>query len=273
MHDALLAMLDKVRVADHIKGVVAHLIPPNQHIIAMVKVLPMCFEVMAGLKINFHKCEVVTMGMGQGEGSGWQTYSIASWALSQSCIWVYLSPIKIYPLLCGTGPLCSKVAKRVCPWRGKFMSSGARLILTNFSLSSLTMFTMGMFLLANGVHAKLYNPYSKFFWEGAGTKRKYHMVKWAVVCSPKKFGGLGIINSKLMNIALLSKWIWKSLQNATSLWAEVLMDKYLPDGSFVECKVHGSPFWNRIQVVKLAIALGAKFEARNDKSIRFLFDS
>ena len=55
-------------------------------------------------------------------------------------------------------PLYGKVANRVSPWHGRFMSSAARLILTNTSLSSLPMFTMGMFLLADGVHAKLNTP-------------------------------------------------------------------------------------------------------------------
>ena len=89
----------------------------------------------------------------------------------------------------------------------------ARLILTNTSLSSLPMLTMGMFLLADGAHTKLDTPRSKFFWEGTGSKKKYHLVKWVVLCRPKKYGGLGIKNSKLMNVALLPKWLWKLAQN------------------------------------------------------------
>ena len=60
-------------------------------------------------------------------------------------------------------PLHGKVANRDSPWRGRFMSSAVRLIPTNTSLSLLPMFTMGMFLLADGVHAKLDTPRSKFF--------------------------------------------------------------------------------------------------------------
>ena len=88
-------------------------------------------------------------------------------------------------------PLNTKVAKRVCPWRGLFISTGARLILTNSSLSSLPMFAMGMFLLADGVHKKMDTPRARFFWEGAGPKRKYHMVKWQAVCRPKAQGASG----------------------------------------------------------------------------------
>jgi hypothetical protein len=35
------------------------------------------------------------------------------------------------------------------------------------------------------------------------------MVDWAMVCEHREFGGLGILNTKFMNIALMLKWIWK----------------------------------------------------------------
>ena len=46
------------------------------------------------------------------------------------------------------------------------MSSAARLVLTNSSLSSLPMFAMGLFLLAEGVHASLDTPRARFFGKG-----------------------------------------------------------------------------------------------------------
>src|SRR4051812_47955945 len=62
--------------------------------------------------------------------------------------------------------LYAKVANRVFPRRGKFLSSGARIILTNRCLSSLPSYTMGMCLLPDGVHAKVDTPRSRFFWDG-----------------------------------------------------------------------------------------------------------
>ena len=78
--DALGAMLDRARLAGHIRGVVGNLIPggvshmqyaddtlllfeSDTHSIATVKAILLCFELMSGLKINFHKCEVVSIGM------------------------------------------------------------------------------------------------------------------------------------------------------------------------------------------------------------------
>jgi hypothetical protein len=67
---------------------------------------------------------------------------------------------------------------------------------------------MSLFLLADGTHAGFDKHRSRFFWEGVGNKRKQHWVNWAEVCQPKDQGGLGITNTKIMNIALMVTWVW-----------------------------------------------------------------
>lgn len=71
------------------------------------------------------------------------------------------------------------------------MSSGARLILSNSSLGSLPIYTMGMYLLKLGVHHEMDTIKAVFFWKGAGDKFKYHMVKWGDITIPKDFGTWG----------------------------------------------------------------------------------
>jgi hypothetical protein len=88
------------------------------------------------------------------------------------------------------------------------------------------MFAMGLFLLQDGVHAKFDSHRSRFFWEGAGPKRKYHLVNWPAVCRPKEAGGLSLLNSRKMNIALLLKWLWKLFQGDNALWAQIIRAKY-----------------------------------------------
>jgi hypothetical protein len=94
------------------------------------------------------------------------------------------------------------VGHRVDPWQGHFMSSVARLMLINSSLSSLAIYTMGIFLLAHGTHAGFDKHLARFFWEGISDKRKYLWVNWLEVCRPKDQWGLGIINSRFLNLAL-----------------------------------------------------------------------
>jgi hypothetical protein len=70
--------------------------------------------------------------------------------------------------------LIGTVGHRVDPWHGRFMLSAVRLTLINSSLLSLTTFTMGLFLLAEGTHVGSDKHLARFFWEGIGDKRKFH---------------------------------------------------------------------------------------------------
>lgn len=62
----------------------------------------------------------------------------------------------------------------------------------------------------------------RFFWEGVGNKKKYHMIKWEALASPKEFGGLGFVDTRAMNKALLAKWIYKLDRGDNTLALEVL---------------------------------------------------
>nr|XP_051197209.1 uncharacterized protein LOC127310588 [Lolium perenne] len=170
--------------------------------------------------------------------------------------------------------LPEKVGHRVDPWQGLFLASAGRLELTNSCLSSLPMFAMGIYLLHDATHLAMDRPRSRFFWEGVGNKRKYHMVDWATVCKPKEMGGLGILNTKLMNIALMLKWIWKLYQNAEGLWADLIRAKYLGDRDLFDrdVPVRGSQFWNAIHKIKWYFKLGARHKVRNGKRTYFWLD-
>lgn len=135
------------------------------------------------------------------------------------------------------------------------------------------MFAMSLYLLYDGTHATMDKVRCRFFWEGVGDTRKFHMVNWATVCKPKELGGLGILNTKLMNIALLSKWVWKLSQHEQGLWADLLRAKYLPTGDiFTSPTIKGSQFWNGLQKIKHLFKLGAKHEVHNGRATLFWSD-
>jgi hypothetical protein len=100
-----------------------------------------------------------------------------------------------------------KLGDKIEPWLRKLLSSGGQLTLSNDCLDNLPIFPMGLFLLQDGIHARFDSLRSRFYWEGSGPKRKYRLVSWPTICRPKAMGGLGLLNTKKMNIALLAKWI------------------------------------------------------------------
>jgi hypothetical protein len=111
-----------------------------------------------------------------------------------------------------------KIFKMIPPWKEKLMSSGVRLIFSNSCLSSLTAYTMG-FLFSSQRNSQKYGWHKiKVLLEGCNSDFKYHMINCQSICRLNDFGGLGLINSRILNEYLMTKWIWKLYQQKESLW-------------------------------------------------------
>jgi hypothetical protein len=259
--DALAMILSKASEAGHIQRVIPHLIPGGvTHLqyaddtmillenteqgLVNLKFLLICFELLSGMKINYHKSEVIVLGVDQQEQA-----RVANLLNCQQGYFPFtylgfpISDIKL--TIADLEPVVATVGKRVEPWQGRFLSSAPRLTLTDACLSSLPLHTMSLFMLADGTHAGFDKHRARFFWEGVGDKKKYHWVNWAEVCKPKERGGLGVMNTELMNISLMVKWIWRlfSEQPESSLWHRIISAKYPGAGNiFASSARHGSPF-------------------------------
>lgn len=72
-----------------------------------------------------------------------------------------------------------------------------------------------------------------FFWHGPNLKRKYHMTSWERIATPKRVGGLGFTNTRVMNKCLLSKWIFKVERGDNSICCNLLRNKYLNEKGFL----------------------------------------
>lgn len=120
-----------------------------------------------------------------------------------------------------------KVEKRLETWKCNQLSYGGRSILINSSLTSIPMYTMGFYWLHEGTQKRLDSARRRFFWEGVGNNKKYHMIKWDALAPPREFGGLGFVDTRAMNIVLLAKWIYKLDKGNESMALNVLRKKYL----------------------------------------------
>ena len=94
---------------------------------------------------------------------------------------------------------------------------------------------------------------SRFFWEGASAKRKYHLVRWEDLCRPKDQGGLRITSTKTINIAVMVKWVWKIFteKDPKALWLKLIRVKY-PDvlNLFSSKAAMGPQFRHNIHKIK-----------------------
>jgi hypothetical protein len=124
-------------------------------------------------------------------------------------------------------------------------------VLINFVLTSLPMFMLSFLKIPKGVQKILDFYRSCFFWENDQLKRKYHLTRWNIICRPKDQGGLGVEVLDIKNRSLLSKWLYKLL-NEEGVWQELLYNKYLPNKSpsQVIAKPTDSTFWKGLMGVK-----------------------
>ena len=75
---------------------------------------------------------------------------------------------------------------------------------------------------------------SCFYWQNDQHKRKYRLAKWEILCQPKYQGSLGTQNLDIQNKCLLSKWLFKLL-NEDGMWQELLRNKYIKDKTLGSC--------------------------------------
>ena len=117
-------------------------------------------------------------------------------------------------------PIEDRFVRKLASWIGKMFPYGDRLVY-NSVLTSLPRFMLSFFEIPKGVRKRLDFFRSRFFWQSDGHKRKYRLSKWNLLCRPKEQGGLGIEVLELKNKCLLSKWLFKLL-NEQDVWQELI---------------------------------------------------
>jgi hypothetical protein len=135
------------------------------------------------------------------------------------------------------------------------------------------MFMLSFFEIPKGVIEKIDYFRSRFFWQNDSQKKKYRLTKWNIICQPKDQGGLGIQNLEIQNQCLLSKWLFK-LINEEGLWQTILRNKYLTRQTIgkVDRKPRDSHFWTVLMKAKEAFLVYGSFRLNNGKQIRFWKD-
>ena len=99
------------------------------------------------------------------------------------------------------------------------------------------------------------------------------LARWHIVCQPKALRGLGVSNLALKNISLLSKWLFKLL-NEEGRWQQLLKNKYLGHKSLTQIsrRPDDSHFWSGLMNIKDQFLRWGHFQVRNGHATRFWKD-
>jgi hypothetical protein len=288
--DMLAIMIERAKQDGEVSGLIPHLVDGGLSILqyaddtiifmehdldkALNMKLVLClFEQLSGLKINFHKSELFCFG----NAKDFETdYKNLFGCGIGSLPFRYLGiPIHFLKLKNGEWkPVEDRFEKNISCWAGKMLSYGDRLTLINSVLTSLPMFMLSFLEIPIGVRKRLDFFRSRFFWQSDGHKKKYRLTKWNIICRPKDQGGLGVEVLELKNKSLLSKWLFK-LINEQGVWQELLQNKYLKNKtlSHVSAKPTDSQFWKGLMSVKDDFFRRGVMKVENGQNTRFWEDT
>ena len=287
--DALSAMLHLAGARGEIKGLVPHLIEGgansqyaddtvifmeyNEVNFSNTKFILFCFEAMSGMKINYNKSEIFGFGIDtelQEEVA--RIFGCRVGKLSMIYLGLPVNDIKISKAQFSY--VSDKANKRLATWKCDTLPSGGKATLINSCLSSIPMYTMGVYQLYEGNFQALDKVRSRFFWQGTNKKRKYHMVKWEALAIPKEWGGLGFLEVKTMNICLLAKWLERLEVEEGSLCVELLRKKYLGNRSIFQItRTSRSQFWRGLLAIKHWFQRGRIVKIRSGAHSSFWHDT
>jgi hypothetical protein len=133
----------------------------------------------------------------------------------------------------------------------KVVRYGGKGVVINAFLSSIPLYMFSFYRFHVGVHKRFSIYRSRLLWQEEQGVRKYHLVDWETVCTPKDLSGLGVLNLDLTNIGLLCKWLWK-LENESGMWQDILKKKNLQKETLIQIeeKPGMSQFWSGLVRVK-----------------------
>nr|KYP50529.1 Putative ribonuclease H protein At1g65750 family [Cajanus cajan] len=201
-----------------------------------LKAVLRCFELISGLKVNFHKSCLIGVKVDQD--------FLSTAAAFLNCK-VGTLPFRYLGLYVGDKPrrtvawerLLEVLHNKLASWKHKYVSIGGRVTLLNVVLNSLPLHYLSFWKMPLSVIKEVVKIQRRFLWSGVKESSKICWVKWDQVCKPIKEGGLGIKNVAWFNMSLLGKWVWRGLKFPNSLWVQVLKAWY---GEFSSVMRHDS---------------------------------
>ncbi|RVW37986.1 putative ribonuclease H protein [Vitis vinifera] len=112
----------------------------------------------------------------------------------------------------------ARMRRRLALWKRQYLSKDGRITLIKSTLASMPIYQLSLFRMPKLVVKRLEKLQRDFLWGGGSMERKIHLINWAVVCTQKESGGLGIRKIDLLNKALLGKWIWRFAIEEDFFW-------------------------------------------------------
>lgn len=155
------------------------------------------------------------------------------------------------------------------------MSYGTKLSLLNSIITSLAMFAMCTIRIHQKILAQLDKTRRHCLWNKKTKVRdKCHsLAAWDMVCRPKKHGGLGVLNLKIQNDALLMKFFHKFYNRHNIPWVDLIWNTYYADTILHATDPCGSFWWKDVMQLSPIFRVVSSVWINYGSSVLFWKDS
>jgi hypothetical protein len=213
--DMLTVLIERVKNLGFFDGLVPHLVEDGLSILQYaddtilfidddlekakgLKIVLSAFERLSGLKINFHKSELLCFGETRDKTEEFvHLFGCKEGEFPFRYLGIPMSPKRLSNK--DWRMVEERFQKKLSSWKGKMLSSGGRLVLINSVLSSPPMYMMSFFRIPKGVLEKLDYYRSRFFWQCDDHKKEVQVTQVEYSSQAKKCGGMGIIDLDIQN--------------------------------------------------------------------------
>lgn len=134
--------------------------------------------------------------------------------------------------------LLTKLKLKIDGWMRNLLSFAGRITLVQSVLNSMSLHVMTVLPVPKTVLHKMESLIVSFLWDH-GSNKRFHWIRYDLLCRPKDCGGLGIRKLDNIMLALHSKLAWEFLHQS-SLWARYANSRFT-------IRKSGSAIWNSIQ--------------------------
>ncbi|WVZ64778.1 hypothetical protein U9M48_014252 [Paspalum notatum var. saurae] len=240
--DALSAVLHRGKEKGILEGLAAHLtykgvlnvhcgedtillLKDDIEMAVQVKLFLTCYELMSGLKINYLNSKVTYIGEDKSKQEEYeQVFTCNSGSLPIKYLGVPISNLRLERK--NWQPLIDEMHSKLASCESNNLSLNDRVLLINSSLSDTQIYIMSLYKLPDWLITEVDRIWTRFLWYGTVKKRKYHRKERPRICIPEADGNLSILNVRVLNDCLLSRWLYRFGEHDETLWKEVIDKKY-----------------------------------------------
>eukprot|EP00253_Pinus_taeda_P011126 PITA_11126 len=145
--------------------------------------------------------------------------------------------------------LIEKLESRLNLWTYRTLNMASRVVLIKAVLQAMTLYLFSILAAPKWVLKRIRDLQRGFLWGNSTTNRKWALVKWTTVCTPKEKGGIGLRDPNHSNAIMSAKIWWQWLSFPEKPWASIWTTKYAnhrPQEELIKFtpNVKGSLIWN-----------------------------